>query len=79
MPSRVPILQPAPVRHIFPVLAKGTMMLRYAIVLFVIALSAVPFGFAGIASGAAEVAKVLFYIFLGLFIVSLLVGIFRRG
>lgn len=54
-------------------------MLRYAIVLFVIALSAVPFGFAGIASGAAEVAKVLFYIFLGLFIVSLLVGIFRRG
>ena len=30
-------------------------------------------------TGAAEIAKVLFFIFLVLFIVSLILGLFRRG
>ncbi|TMH57669.1 MAG: DUF1328 domain-containing protein [Betaproteobacteria bacterium] len=45
-------------------------MLHYAVVFFVIALIAALFGFGGIAAGAAEIAKVLFFIFLVLFIVS---------
>ena len=39
-------------------------MLHYAVVFFVIALIAALFGFGGIAAGAAEIAKVLFFIFL---------------
>ena len=54
-------------------------MLHYAIVFFVVALIAALFGFGGIAAGAAEIAKVLFFIFLVLFVVSLVVGLFRRG
>jgi uncharacterized membrane protein YtjA (UPF0391 family) len=54
-------------------------MLHYAVVFFVIALVAALFGFGGIAAGAAEIAKVLFFIFLVLFIVSLILGLFRRG
>ena len=57
---------------------KGTIMLHYAVVFFVIALIAALFGFGGIAAGAAEIAKVLFFIFLVLFVVSLIVGLFRR-
>ncbi|HEV2975992.1 MAG TPA: DUF1328 domain-containing protein [Casimicrobiaceae bacterium] len=53
-------------------------MLHYAIVFFVIALIAALFGFGGIAAGAVEIAKVLFFIFLVLFVVSLVVGLFRR-
>ena len=37
------------------------------------------FGFGGIAAGAAEIAKILFFIFLVLFVVSLVAGTFRRG
>jgi uncharacterized membrane protein YtjA (UPF0391 family) len=54
-------------------------MLRYALLFFVVALVAALFGFGGIAAAAAGIARVLFYIFLVLFIVSLLVGILRRG
>jgi uncharacterized membrane protein YtjA (UPF0391 family) len=60
-------------------LAKGATMLHYAVVFFVIALIAALFGFGGIAAGAAEIAKVLFFIFLVLFVVSLILGLFRRG
>jgi uncharacterized membrane protein YtjA (UPF0391 family) len=54
-------------------------MLHYAAVFFVIAIVAALFGFGGIAAGAAEIAKVLFFIFLVLFVVSLVAGLFRRG
>jgi uncharacterized membrane protein YtjA (UPF0391 family) len=58
---------------------KGMKMLHYAIVFFVIAIIAAVFGFTGIAAGAAEIAKVLFFIFLVLFVISLVVGLVRRG
>ena len=58
---------------------KGLQMLHYAVVFFVIALVAALFGFTGIAVGAAEIAKVLFVIFLVLFVVSLVAGLIRRG
>jgi uncharacterized membrane protein YtjA (UPF0391 family) len=54
-------------------------MLHYAAVFFIIALVAALFGFGGIAAGAAEIAKVLFFIFLVLFLASLVVSLFRRG
>jgi uncharacterized membrane protein YtjA (UPF0391 family) len=53
-------------------------MLYYAAVFFIIALIAAMFGFTGLAIGAAEIAKILFLIFLVLFAVSLVVGLLRR-
>jgi len=54
-------------------------MLYYAAVFLVIALVAALFGFGGIAVGAIEIAKVLFFVFLVLFVVSLVIGLARRG
>jgi uncharacterized membrane protein YtjA (UPF0391 family) len=55
-------------------------MLSWALAFFVIAIIAAVFGFGGIASGAAEIAKLLFFLFVVLFIVSLIVGLVRgRG
>jgi uncharacterized membrane protein YtjA (UPF0391 family) len=53
-------------------------MLYWAAVFFVIALIAALFGFTGIYSAAAGVAQVLFFIFLVLFVISLLTGVVRR-
>ena len=49
-------------------------MLRYAVIFFIIAIIAAFFGFGGIASGAAEIAKILFFIFVGLVVVFLVLG-----
>lgn len=49
-------------------------MLYWAAVFFVIALIAAVFGFGGIAAGAVGIAKVLFFVFLVLAVVSLLFG-----
>ena len=54
-------------------------MLRYAVIFFVVAIVAALFGFGGIAAGATEIAKILFFIFLVLFIVSLVAGLLKRG
>ena len=54
-------------------------MLYYALVFFIIAVVAALFGFGGIAAGAVEIAKIIFFIFLVLFVVSLVVGLVRRG
>ena len=53
-------------------------MLRYAAVFLVIALIAALLGFTGIAAGAVEIAKILFFVFLLLFAASLIVGLMRR-
>jgi uncharacterized membrane protein YtjA (UPF0391 family) len=53
-------------------------MLYWAAVFFIIALIAAVFGFGGIAVGAASIAKILFFVFLVLFIVSLLFGGLQR-
>lgn len=51
-------------------------MLYWAAVFFVIALVAAVFGFGGIAGGAISIAKILFFVFLVLFLVSLIAGVF---
>ena len=53
-------------------------MLHYAAVFFVIALVAALLGFTGIAAGAVEIARLLFFIFIVLFLVSLVAGLLRR-
>ena len=52
-------------------------MLYWALMFFIIALIAAVFGFGGIATTAAGIAKILFFLFLVLFVVSLLFGLFR--
>jgi uncharacterized membrane protein YtjA (UPF0391 family) len=52
-------------------------MLNYALVFLLIALIAGALGFGVVAGTAASVAKILFFIFLVLFVASLLRG--RRG
>ena len=49
-------------------------MLNFAVVFFVIALVAALFGFGGIAAGAVGIAKVLFFVFLVLAVVTFLFG-----
>jgi uncharacterized membrane protein YtjA (UPF0391 family) len=56
----------------------GGPMLRYAAIFFVIAIIAALFGFGGIAAGATEIAKVLFFIFVVIFLITLLMGVMRR-
>ncbi len=51
-------------------------ILKWAAIFFVIALIAGGLGFSGIAEGAEGIAKFLFYIFLAIFVVMLLIGIF---
>ncbi len=53
-------------------------MIRYAVIFLVIALIAAIFGFGGIAEGATDIALILFYIFIALFVISLVVGQFRK-
>ena len=53
-------------------------MLHYAAVFLVIALIAALFGFGGIAVGAASIAKILFFIFIIGFVVSLILGLVKH-
>ena len=53
-------------------------MLYYALVFFIVALVAGILGFGVVAFAAAEIARVLFFIFLVLFIVSLVAHASRR-
>lgn len=53
-------------------------MLHYSIVFLVIALTAAVFGFGGIAAGAVEIAKILFFIFAIMAIVSFVASLVRR-
>jgi uncharacterized membrane protein YtjA (UPF0391 family) len=53
-------------------------MLNWALTFLIIALIAAVFGFGGVAIEAAWIAKVLFVVFLVLFLVSLLTGAVRR-
>lgn len=49
-------------------------MLHYTVVFLVVALIAAALGFTGVAGTAAGIAQTLFYVFLVLFLISLLTG-----
>lgn len=50
-------------------------MLRWALIFFIISIVAAVFGFGGISEAASDVAQILFYIFLGIFVVMLILGL----
>jgi uncharacterized membrane protein YtjA (UPF0391 family) len=50
-------------------------LLKWALVFFVISLVAALFGFGGIAQGSADIAKVLFFIFLAICAVLFILGL----
>jgi uncharacterized membrane protein YtjA (UPF0391 family) len=51
------------------------MLLKWAAIFLVIALVAAAFGFTGVAEGAADIAKVLFYMFLALCVLFFIAGL----
>ena len=53
-------------------------MLYWAAVFFIIAIIAAVFGFGGVYVAAAGIAKILFFVFLVLFVISLVAGAVRR-
>jgi len=53
-------------------------MLYWALMFFVVALVAAVLGFGGISIAAAGIAKILFFVFLVLFLVSLVTHLSRR-
>jgi uncharacterized membrane protein YtjA (UPF0391 family) len=53
---------------------EGVTMLKWAAIFLVIAVVAAILGFGGIAAGAVEIAKVLFFVFLILFVVTFIMG-----
>lgn len=53
-------------------------MLYWAVVFLVVAIIAAVFGFGGIVAGATTIAQVLFFVFLVVFLVSLITGLARR-
>ena len=54
-------------------------MLRYALIALVVALVAGVLGFGGIAGAAVGIAKLLFYIFIALFVIGLIMHLVRGG
>jgi uncharacterized membrane protein YtjA (UPF0391 family) len=57
----------------------GIQMLHYALVFFLIAIVAAVFGFGGISVASAGIAKILFFLFLVVFLVTLVMGVARRA
>jgi uncharacterized membrane protein YtjA (UPF0391 family) len=54
-------------------------LLHYAIIFLVVALIAAAVGFGGAAGVAMEGARLLFWVFIVLFVISLVAGLVRRG
>ena len=52
---------------------------EHGLVFFIVAVIAAVLGFGGLAGAAAGIAKILFFVFLIAFVVSLLMGVFRRS
>jgi uncharacterized membrane protein YtjA (UPF0391 family) len=50
-------------------------LLKWALIFLVIAGIAAVFGFGGVAEGATDIAKVLFFIFMVVFVILLLIGV----
>jgi uncharacterized membrane protein YtjA (UPF0391 family) len=62
-----------------PTKHRRSRMLRWALGFFIVALIAALLGFTGISVAAAEIAKILFYLFLILFLVTLMGHLLRRS
>ena len=54
-------------------------LLHYALIFLVVPLVAAAVGFGGVAGFAMEAARLLFWVFIVLFIISLVAGLVRRA
>ncbi len=54
-------------------------LLGWALVFLIIAIIAAIFGFGVLAAASAGIAKILFYIFIAIFVITLIAGLARRG
>ena len=54
-------------------------MLHYALIFFLIAIVAAVLGFGSIAGASAGIAQILFFLFLVVFLVTLVMGVARRA
>jgi uncharacterized membrane protein YtjA (UPF0391 family) len=54
-------------------------MLGWALTFLIVALVAAVFGFGGVAAAATDIAMIIFYIAIALFLISLVWGMFSRG
>lgn len=52
-------------------------MLRWAAIFFIIAIVAAIFGFGDIADGATDIARILFFVFLILFLISVIMKLLK--
>jgi uncharacterized membrane protein YtjA (UPF0391 family) len=59
--------------------SKHMNLLHWAVIFLVVAIVAAALGFGGVAGTAMEGARIFVWVFLVLFIVSLVVGLLRRG
>ena len=50
-------------------------MLRWALIFFIVAIVAAVFGFGNISAGATDIAKILFFIFVVLFLISIVMSL----
>lgn len=50
-------------------------LLKWALVMFIVSLIAALFGFTDLSAASADVARILFYIFLVIFVVLLVLGL----
>jgi uncharacterized membrane protein YtjA (UPF0391 family) len=50
-------------------------ILKWALVMFLVSLVAALFGFTDIAAASADIARVLFYVFIAIFLVLLVLGL----
>jgi len=54
-------------------------MLRWTLIFLVVSIIAAVFGFGGVAAASAGIARIMFFLFLILFVASLLAGLIRRA
>lgn len=54
-------------------------LLHYAVIFLIVALAAAFFGFGGVAGTAMDGARLLFWVAIVLFVVSLVAGLIRRA
>ena len=54
-------------------------MLQYAVIFFIIALISALFGFTGLAAGAVGIAKILFYVFLVVALITFVMSLVRKA
>lgn len=54
----------------------SVIMLKWSLIFLVVAVIAALFGFTGIAGAATEIARFLFFLFVGIFVLMLILGLF---